>query len=132
MGEFSNEVFRESKTMMTCSLQWRARLVTQRGVGESASAVWKAVQERLRSATASLICARSWSSREEVVAGPFDEVVAVDGAAPALVFWERLEKEPPRRRASSIEPGLSTLAVLRSEPEHSQGNPRLPFPAASA
>jgi hypothetical protein len=42
--------------------------------------------------------------REELVAGPLDEVVAVDGTAPALVFGERLEKESPRRRPLVVEP----------------------------
>jgi hypothetical protein len=42
--------------------------------------------------------------REELVAGPFDEVVAVDGTAAALVFGARLEKESPRRRPLVVEP----------------------------
>jgi len=41
---------------------------------------------------------------EELVAGPFDEVVAVDGTAAALVFGTRLEKESPRRRPLVVEP----------------------------
>jgi hypothetical protein len=47
--------------------------------------------------------------REELVARPFDEVVAVDGAAPALVFGERLEKESPRRRPLVVEPDCQLL-----------------------
>src|SRR5205807_3207526 len=49
-------------------------LVTQRGVGESASAVWKAVQEQ----HARLLPASSVLDEElgeELVASPFDEVV---------------------------------------------------------
>jgi hypothetical protein len=42
--------------------------------------------------------------REELVAGPFNEVVAVDGTVTALVFGERVEKESPRRRPLVVEP----------------------------
>ena len=72
-------------------------LVTQRGVGESASAVWKAVQEQ----HARLLPALSVSNeenREELAPGPFDEVVAVDGRVASLVFGAWLQKESPRRR----------------------------------
>jgi len=41
---------------------------------------------------------------EDLVAGPIDEVVAVDGTAAALVFGARLEKESPRRRPLVVEP----------------------------
>ncbi|HXI40018.1 MAG TPA: hypothetical protein VNH83_08570, partial [Bryobacteraceae bacterium] len=77
-------------------------LVTQRGVGESASAVWKAVQEQ----HARLLPASSVpneENREELVEGTFDEVVAVDDRAASLVFGARLEKESPRRRPLVVE-----------------------------
>jgi hypothetical protein len=41
---------------------------------------------------------------EALVSGPFNEVVAVDGTAPDLVFGARLEKESPRRRPLVAEP----------------------------
>jgi hypothetical protein len=41
--------------------------------------------------------------KEELVAGPFDEVVAVDGTATALVFGARPEKDAPRRRPLVVE-----------------------------
>ena len=72
-------------------------------LGESASAVWKAVQEqhaRLLPASPAL----DEELREERVAGAFNEVVAVDGTAAALVFGARLEKESPRRRPVAVEP----------------------------
>ena len=78
-------------------------LVTQRGVGESASAVWKAVQEQhARLLPASSVLDEELT--EELVAGPFNEVVAVDGTAAALVFGVWLDKEPPRRRPLVVEP----------------------------
>jgi hypothetical protein len=55
--------------------------------------------------------------REELVAGPFDEVVAVDGAAPALVFGERLAKESPRRRPLVVEPDCQ-LSLFWDRPVH--------------
>jgi hypothetical protein len=101
-GKFSNEGLQGIEDDDDVLTAMARELVTQRGVGESASAVWKAVQEQ----HARLLPASALEEeiREELVAGPFDEVVAVDGTAPALVFGERLEKESPRRRPLVVEP----------------------------
>jgi hypothetical protein len=102
-GKFSNEGLQGIEDDDDVLTAMARELVTQRGVGESASAVWKAVQEqhaRLLPASSVL----DEEIREELVAGPFDEVVAVEGTAAALVFGARLEKESPRRRPLIVEP----------------------------
>ena len=76
---------------------------TQKGVGESASAVWKAVQEQhARLLPAAHVIDEEL--RENLVAEPFNEVVTVDGTALGLVFGARPEKESPRRRPLVVEP----------------------------
>ena len=102
-GKFSNEGLQGIEDDDDVLTAMARELVTQRGVGESASAVWKAVQEQ----HARLLPASSPIEEEvtaELVAGPFNELVAVDGAAPALVFGARLEKESSRRRPLVVEP----------------------------
>jgi hypothetical protein len=102
-GKFSNEGLQGIEDDDDVLTAMARELVTQRGVGESASAVWKAVQEQhARLLPASPVLDEEL--REEPVAGPFDEVVAVDGTAAALVFGARLEKESPRRRPLVVEP----------------------------
>ena len=102
-GKFSNEGLQGIEDDDDVLTAMARELVTQRGVGESASAVWKAVQEQhVRLLPASSVLDEEL--REEQVAGPFDEVVTVDGAAAALAFGERLEKESPRRRPLVAEP----------------------------
>jgi len=101
-GKFSNEGLQGIEDDDDVLTAMARELVTQRGVGESASAVWRAVQEQ----HARLLPASSVLDEkpgEELVAGPFTEVVAVDGAAPALVFGDRLAKESPRRRLVVVE-----------------------------
>jgi hypothetical protein len=102
-GKFSNEGLQGIEDDDDVLTAMARELVTQRGVGESASAVWKAVQEQhARVLPASSVLDEEL--REEPVAGPFDEVVAVDGTAAALVFGARPEKESPRRRPLVVEP----------------------------
>ena len=77
-GKFSNEGLQGIEDDDDVLTAMARELVTQRGVGESASAVWKAVQEqhaRLLPASSVL----DEELREELVAGPFNEVVAFDG-----------------------------------------------------
>src|SRR5258708_10147652 len=91
-GKFSNEGLQGIEDDDDVLTAMARELVTQRGVGESASAVWKAVQEqhaRLLPASSAL----KEELREELVAGPLDEVVAADPTATALVFGARLDKE---------------------------------------
>jgi hypothetical protein len=101
-GKFSNEGLQGIEDDDDVLTAMARELVTQRGVGESASAVWKAVQEQ----HARLLPASSAFEeeiREELVAEPFNEAVTVDGTATALVFGERVEKESPRRRPFVVE-----------------------------
>src|SRR5260370_6358903 len=93
-GKFSNEGLQGIEDDDDVLSAMARELVTQRGVGESASAIWKAVQEqhaRLLPASSVL----NEELREELVPGPFDEVVAVDGTATALVFGARLRQWGP-------------------------------------
>jgi len=102
-GKFSNEGLQGIEDDDDVLTAMARELVTQRGVGESASAVWKAVQEQhARILPTSSVLGEEL--REELVAGPFAEVVAVHGTVPALVFGEPLEKESPRRRPLVVEP----------------------------
>jgi hypothetical protein len=90
------EAFREKVNLYRVT-EFQTRADTQKGVGESASAVWKAVQEqhaRLLPASFAL----DDKLTEELVAPPLTEVVTVESAAAALVFGARVEKESPRRR----------------------------------
>ena len=102
-GKFSNEGLQGIEDDDDVLTAMARELVTQRGVGESASAVWKAVQEQ-HARLLPTASALDEELREAPVAEPFGEVVAVDGAAAALVFGARLEKESPRRRPLIVEP----------------------------
>jgi hypothetical protein len=96
-GKFSNEGLQGIEDDDDVLTAMARELVTQKGVGESASAVWKAVQEqhaRLLPASFAL----DDKLTEELVAPPLTEVVTVESAAAALVFGARVEKESPRRR----------------------------------
>jgi hypothetical protein len=96
-GKFSNEGLQGIEDDDDVLTAMARELVTQKGVGESASAVWKAVQEqhaRLLPAASAL----DDELTEELVAPPLTEVVPVDGSAKAAVFGARVEKDSPRRR----------------------------------
>jgi hypothetical protein len=96
-GKFSNEGLQGIEDDDDVLTAMARELVTQRGVGESASAVWKAVQEQ----HARLLPASSVPEetlQEEPFVGPSNEVVTLDGTGAALVFGVRPEKESSRRR----------------------------------
>ena len=102
-GKFSNGGLQGIEDDDDVLTAMASELVTHRGIGESASAVWKSVQEQ----HARLLLASSALDEElseELVAGPFDEVVAVEGTVASLVFGARPEKESPRRRPLVVEP----------------------------
>jgi hypothetical protein len=102
-GKFSNEGLQGIEDDDDVLTAMARELVTQKGVGESASAVWKAVQEQhARLLPAAPVIDEEL--REELVAEPFNEVVAADGTAMGLVFGARPEKESPRRRPLVVEP----------------------------
>ena len=95
-GKFSNEGLQGIEDDDDVLTAMARELVTEKGVGESAAAVWKAVQEqhaRLLPASSVL----NEELKEELVAGAFNEVVTVDGTATVLVFGARPEKESPPR-----------------------------------
>jgi hypothetical protein len=100
-GKFSNEGLQGIEDDDDVLTAMARELVTQRGVGESASAVWKAVQEQ----HARLLPASSESEavlREELVAGPVNDTS--EGTATTLVFGQRVEMEPSRRRPAFVDP----------------------------
>jgi len=80
-------------------------LVTQRGVG-SRPPPFGRLFRAARSVTAGSSVLDE-ELREEPVAGPFDEVVAVMYGC-GLVFGARLEKESPRRRPLVVEPAVNS------------------------
>jgi hypothetical protein len=78
-------------------------LVTEKGVGESAASVWKAVQEqhaRLLPASSS----REEEIEEELAGSPLNELAAAADPTKGLIFGTRLERETPRRRPLIVEP----------------------------
>ena len=79
-------------------------LVTQKGVGDSASAVWKAVQEQ----HARLVPPSSTLDDAEHVAPLAPERVGGNGTANGLVFGSLIPKESPRRKQPAPEPAAET------------------------
>ena len=83
-------------------------LVTQKGVGDSASAIWKAVQEQ----HARLLPPSSELDHAEHVATEAPERVGVNGTAGGLVFGSPMPKESPRRKLPVVEPVAETDCQL--------------------
>jgi hypothetical protein len=75
-------------------------LVTQKGVGDSASAVWKAVQEQH---ARSLPPSSTLDDAEHVAPLPL-ESVGGNGTASVLVFGSPMPKESPSRKPAVVEP----------------------------
>jgi superfamily II DNA or RNA helicase len=102
-GKFSNEGLQGIEDDDDVLTAMARELVTQKGVGESAASVWKAVQEQ----HARLLPASSSHEEEieqESVASPLDESADATGPTKGLIFGTRLEREPPRRRPLIVEP----------------------------
>jgi hypothetical protein len=105
-GKFSNEGLQGLEDDDDVLTAMARELVTQKGVGDSASAIWKAVQEQ----HARLLPPSSTSDAEHVT--PLaPERVGGNGAASVLVFDSPMPKESPRRKPLGAEPD-SQLALF--------------------
>jgi hypothetical protein len=101
-GKFSNEGLQGIEDDDDVLTAMARELVTQKGVGESAASVWKAVQEQ----HARLLPASSSNEEEieqESAGTPFNELVAAAGPTNGLIFGTRLEREPLRRKPLIVE-----------------------------
>src|SRR6202044_2665651 len=95
-GKFSNDGLQGLEDDDDVLTAMARELVTQKGVGESASAVWKAVQEqhaRLMPPSASFE-----THDAELVASMPPEAFGVNGTAGGLLFGSPMPKEPSRRK----------------------------------
>jgi hypothetical protein len=109
-GKFSNEGLQGIEDDDDVLTAMARELVTQKGVGESAASVWKAVQEQ----HARLLPASSPDEEEieqESAGPPLNELVADTGPTPGLIFGTRLEGEPLRRKPLIVE-GDSQLSLF--------------------
>src|SRR5580658_1439068 len=101
-GKFSNEGLQGIEDDDDVLTAMARELVTQRGVGESASAVWKAVQEqhsRLLPASPAL----EEESAEDIAAATHNGLVTFAATPKDLIFGSRLEKETTRRKPPIVE-----------------------------
>ena len=102
-GKFSNEGLQGIEDDDDVLTAMARELVTEKGVGESAASVWKAVQEQ----HARLLPASSSHEEEieqESAASPLQRIGCLSLARPkALIFGTRLEREPSRRRPLIVE-----------------------------
>ena len=101
-GKFSNEGLQGIEDDDDVLTAMARELVTEKGVGESAASVWKAVQEQ----HARLLPASSFHEEEsepEFVGPPLRELVPTAGPTNGLIFGTRLEREPARRRPLIVE-----------------------------
>jgi hypothetical protein len=101
-GKFSNEGLQGIEDDDDVLTAMARELVTEKGVGESAASVWKAVQEqhaRLLPASPS----REEEIEEELSGSPLNELAAAADPTKGLIFGTRLEREPPRRRPLIVE-----------------------------
>jgi len=88
-------------------------LVTQRGVGESASAVWKAVQEqhaRIQVRTSGTDEDNGASIGDPESASDVDPAISIPSARPTLIFGASPSTAPARRRPKPD--GESQLALF--------------------
>jgi hypothetical protein len=107
-GKFSNEGLQgleDDDDVLTATAR---ELVTQKGVGDSASAIWKALQEQ----HARLLPPSSTLDDGEHAAPPPSELLGVNGTASGLVFGSPMPKESPRRKQPVEEPVAETDCQL--------------------
>ena len=105
-GKFSNEGLQGLEDDDDVLTAMARELVTQKGVGDSASAIWKAVQEQ----HARLLPPSSTLDAEHVA--PATELVGVNGTVSGLVFGSPMPKESPRRKPPVAEPVADTDCQL--------------------
>jgi hypothetical protein len=101
-GKFSNEGLQGIEDDDDVLTAMARELVTEKGVGESAASVWRAVQEqhsRLLPASPAL----EEESAEDFAASPHNGFVTFATTPKDLVFGTRLEKETTRRRPTVVE-----------------------------
>jgi hypothetical protein len=99
-GKFSNEGLQAIEDDDDVLTAMARELVTEKGVGESAASVWKAVQEQ----HARLLPAHSHEeeNEQEFEGSLLKELVAPDRTN-SLIFGTRLEKELPRKKLLTAE-----------------------------
>lgn len=107
-GKFSNEGLQGLEDDDDVLTAMARELVTQKGVGDSASAVWKAVQEQ----HARLLPPSSTLDDAEHVAPLAPERVGVNGTASGLVFGSPMLQESPRRKQPAVETDAETDCQL--------------------
>jgi len=101
-GKFSNEGLQGIEDDDDVLTAMARELVTEKGVGESAASVWKAVQEqhsRLLPASPAL----EEESAEDIAAATHNGLVTFATTPKDLIFGTRLEKETTRRRPPIVE-----------------------------
>ena len=101
-GKFSNEGLQGIEDDDDVLTAMARELVTEKGVGESAASVWKAVQEqhsRLLPASPAL----EEESAEDFAASPHNGLVTFAATPKDLIFGTRLEKETTRRKPPIVE-----------------------------
>jgi len=101
-GKFSNEGLQGIEDDDDVLTAMARELVTEKGVGESAASVWKAVQEqhsRLLPASPAL----EEEPAEDFAASPHNGLVTFATTPKDLIFGARLEKETTRRRPPILE-----------------------------
>jgi superfamily II DNA or RNA helicase len=101
-GKFSNEGLQGIEDDDDVLTAMARELVTEKGVGESAASVWKAVQEQHARLLPS-VSSREEESEPEFVGAPLIELIPAPGPTNGLVFGTRLEKEPARRKPSIVD-----------------------------
>jgi len=101
-GKFSNEGLQGIEDDDDVLTAMARELVTEKGVGESAASVWKAVQEQ-HSRLLPDSPAFEEESAEEFAASPHNGLVTFATPPKDLIFGTRLEKETTRRKPPIIE-----------------------------
>jgi superfamily II DNA or RNA helicase len=101
-GKFSNEGLQGIEDDDDVLTAMARELVTEKGVGESAASVWKAVQEQ-HSRLLPDSPAFEGESAEEFAASPHNGLVTFATTPKDLIFGTRLEKEATRRRPPIVE-----------------------------
>jgi hypothetical protein len=100
-GKFSNEGLQGIEDDDDVLTAMARELVTQRGVGESASAVWKAVQEqhaRIQVRTSGTDDDNGASIGDPESASDVDPAISIPSARPTLIFGASPSTAPARRR----------------------------------
>ena len=101
-GKFSNEGLQGIEDDDDVLTAMARELVTEKGVGESAASVWKAVQEQ-HSRLLPASPAFEEESAEDFAASPHNGLVTFATTPKDLIFGTRLEKETTRRKPPIVE-----------------------------